>query len=399
MKRIHLAWIVLAGCCLVQSGVLGIIYNCRGIFFDPICADLNVSLASLTRYGIYFGIACVIAIPFVPRVFEKKKAHLYLAFFALILGVSLYCSSLLNKIWQFYAIATIQGICTAFVYAITTATVLNNWFYEKKGLALGIAGACPALTGAILNPIVSKIIANNGWRYGYQFIGILFLVVMLPAFLFLVRVRPEDFNSKAYGEKQESKPMTGLSFNESFKRPDYYMLGIISGLATCITCYTQLLPKYGKSLGFIANPSILASASMIGNCISKFFIGNIADRKGPKAAGIVTIGIIVAGFSLLLIPSAITVYIGSFCIGVSTSVTIIVLPLLTRIFYGDKQFAKKMSYISMPGNLFNSLGLSVFGAAIDYKGYPASLILALILAISLISLIFISMSYNKKHRA
>ena len=66
----HKAWIVLIGVCLVQSGVLGIVFNCRGIFFDPVCNDLDFSLSSFTAYGIYFGLSTSLTMPFVSNIFN-----------------------------------------------------------------------------------------------------------------------------------------------------------------------------------------------------------------------------------------------------------------------------------------------------------------------------------------
>ena len=35
-------------CFLIQGGLLGIISNCRGIFYDPVCAELGIKLGKLT---------------------------------------------------------------------------------------------------------------------------------------------------------------------------------------------------------------------------------------------------------------------------------------------------------------------------------------------------------------
>lgn len=396
MKKIHRAWFVLIGCCLIQSAVLGIIFNCRGIFFDPICSELSFSLADLTSFGLYFGVACCVSMPLVPKVFEKENAHVILLFLSIVLGLSLYCCSFFNSLWQWYAIGVLQGLLCAFVYAIAATTVINNWFNEKKGLALGIAGACPALTGAIMNPIASKIIYKYGWRIAYKTLGIIFLLMIVPAYLFLVRINPEKIGQKAYGEKTVAINQGGVGIKETLKSYSFYILFVIAGIAACITCYTQLLPKYGKTLQFISNPSVLASLSMIGNCTCKFFIGDIADKKGVKVACLLSTLFLMIGFLLLNFNNMYAVYCGSFFIGVSTSVTIIVIPLLIRSFFGNKEYAKKMSYISMSSNLFNSLGITIYGFVIDKNGYSFSLIMSLIMSLFILLITLLAIKIRKK---
>lgn len=327
-----------------------------------------------------------------------KNSHIVLATISTILAICLFCSSMLNKLWQFYFLAALEGLSCACVYSVTAATAINNWFNKKKGLALGIAGACPALTGAVLNPIVSNIILNSGWRNAYKIIGIIFLLLVVPAYLFMIRFKPSEMNSQVYGQKEKVENITGLTIEETLKKADYYLLILCSATAACITCYVQLLPKYGRTLPFISRPAILTSLSMIGNFICKLFIGNVADKKGPKTATLLTAAIIIAGFAMLMITKLSTVYFGSFFLGASTCENMLVLPLLTRKFYGDKHFPNKISYLAMAQNLFNSLGLTVFAYVIDAKGYPTSLLFALILSLLLLIATMFSLAYNNKQR-
>ena len=47
-RKFHYAYVMLAACCLVQGGTLGVIHNCRGIFYGPICRDLGVGQGAFT---------------------------------------------------------------------------------------------------------------------------------------------------------------------------------------------------------------------------------------------------------------------------------------------------------------------------------------------------------------
>ena len=40
-KKIHYAWFILAGCCIMQGASLGLINNCSGVFYSPVCEVLG----------------------------------------------------------------------------------------------------------------------------------------------------------------------------------------------------------------------------------------------------------------------------------------------------------------------------------------------------------------------
>ena len=43
-NRLHYAWFILAGCCILQGATLGLINNCAGVFYSPICKELGFEM-------------------------------------------------------------------------------------------------------------------------------------------------------------------------------------------------------------------------------------------------------------------------------------------------------------------------------------------------------------------
>jgi len=50
-NRLHYAWFILAGCCILQGATLGLINNCAGVFYSPICKELGFELENLRCTG------------------------------------------------------------------------------------------------------------------------------------------------------------------------------------------------------------------------------------------------------------------------------------------------------------------------------------------------------------
>lgn len=397
MKKLHRAWIVTIGCCLIQAGVLGLVVNCRGIFFSPICASLGIDLSAFTLYGVFYGISCCIAIPFVPSVFNKVNLNILFAVLTISMSALILNCSLFTEVWQWYVVASLQGICSAFLFSITTATLINNWFNERKGLALGIASAAPGVTGALFNPIGSSIINQFGWRSGYCFFGFMFLVMVLPA-SFMVKLKPGEKESPIGAEKIAGDSNNGCSASDVKKMPAFYLLIVFSAMASTLTCYTQMLNNYGTSLGYsLSKSAMLVSLSMLGGILLKFVVGIVQDRKGVrKALTAVSSFLLCAYLALLTGRVNLFVYVGSFLSGAPMAVTMVVMPVLVRELFGNKDYSKVYGYITMPGNLFASFGITIFGAVIDYRGFASSQIFCVVLSILIFLLGIVSFRLRKK---
>ena len=65
--------------------------------------------------------------------------------------------------------------------------VLNGWFSEHRGKAIGITMAGTGLGAFLLPPIVEFFISNYGWRTAYRGIGIGALLLSLPIVITMFR--------------------------------------------------------------------------------------------------------------------------------------------------------------------------------------------------------------------
>ena len=56
-KKIHYAWFHPAGCCIMQGASLGLINNCSGVFYSPVCQDLGFEMGKFTLYRMLYSIS------------------------------------------------------------------------------------------------------------------------------------------------------------------------------------------------------------------------------------------------------------------------------------------------------------------------------------------------------
>ena len=82
---------------------------------------------------------------------------------------------------------------------VLASSVINRWFYQRRGLALGIAGSAMSAGQLIFTPILMQLNMDVGWRSSVAFIVVMLGIIVLPALWLFMRDAPEDLEILPYG--------------------------------------------------------------------------------------------------------------------------------------------------------------------------------------------------------
>src|SRR3989440_1960788 len=86
-----------------------------------------------------------------------------------------------TSLWAFgclYLLVVTAGANLGFSYALST--LMNNWFYRRKALAMSVFQAVDSLLPALLVGVVALAIATWGWQTTAKIMGLVLLMVILP---------------------------------------------------------------------------------------------------------------------------------------------------------------------------------------------------------------------------
>ena len=233
-NRLHYAWFILAGCCILQGATLGLINNCAGVFYSPICKELGFELGKLTLYRMLYCISSALALPFVAKSFRKHDVRIVISIAAVVYGVCAVLMGTFRELWQWHVTGIIQGIASSFVCMIPAPIILGNWFKKKTGTAVGISAAFSGLVGMIGSSCLGMAIPAFGWRMSYVAVGIVSIALVLPISLFILRYKPEEMGLLPYGaEDVEQRAVSGTSapasaengtpIKELLRQPEFYI--------------------------------------------------------------------------------------------------------------------------------------------------------------------------------
>lgn len=406
-RRIHRAWWMLIGCCLLQGGSLGIIHNCRGIFYDPVIEDLGFGMGAFSFYILFFGVCSCFVLPFVGKLFRKVDSRILLGGASLVFSGTVFVMGFFHSLPAFYIAGAIQGFASAFLMFFPAPYILGNWFHKKRGLAVGLSAAVAGLAGVLGNPLGSAIIRAFGWRTGFFSFGLISLAMLFPVSVFLLRRSPEDVGCRPYGAEDddaltgESYPLDGVPASRARRESAFWLL-ILAGLLAAFMCsyYAHLSPLgiyfgYGSMVG-----ALMVSCSMAGNVAGKLLLGQLYDRFGLRMALAAGTAVTGAGYLLLLINSIPARIIGATLYGFSMATSTVMIPITIRDVYGSRDYGELLSYSSMVSTLGTSINMAIIGYMVDgfgrQRGYIISLWYGLALTLAMGALLIVSIRGGRK---
>ena len=90
-------------------------------------------------------------------------------------------------LWHLYLVCAATPLLAGGASPLGYSGILVRKFDRHLGFALGLALTGIGIGGAVLPPLATALVSNFGWRWAYAGLGLLTLVVTLPAAIFATR--------------------------------------------------------------------------------------------------------------------------------------------------------------------------------------------------------------------
>jgi len=398
IKKIHYAWWVLLGIALIVGLAKGGIMTAGGLFLTPVTQDLGIGMGSLT---LYFSISSIVTMLFLP--IAGKLMSKYNIRIVLIIGIILQAGSfamfgLMNSVWGWYLFCIPMSIGSVFVAQMAGPILINNWFKKHNGLAMGIMVASGGLFGAILQPMAGNLIASNGWRYTYIFLGLLVMAIVIPTVLLTIRMSPQQKGLQPLGieeVKKDEKPLaaTGVKSSVALKSSAFYWLLIFFFFVTSIGSFGQFVAPFAMNLGY--NISFAGSAMggwQIGTLVGAITFGILTDKIGARNTAIfaMIVGLVpvVMLITVATKPAMFNIAIAIFGFIVASIGTLG--PLLTTALFGNKEYGQIYSTAVIGLAIAGMVALPAYGYIAQLTGSYTSILyaVAIMMIINVIAVIF-----------
>ena len=373
--------VLVAMCGLLASGV-GLVTNVGGLFFTPICDEFGIMKGAASMMLTIANISLAIGGLFVPRILNERTLKPMLIVATAVLAASTAAMSLCPSIFPMYVLSAIRGLSAGLMTFVFVTTVLNRWFIAGIGLATSIAMGFSGVAGAIFSPVVNGIIEGAGWRFGFVVLGVLSLVLNLPAILLLPSLNPETSGLQPLGAESAPRPTTAKK-KVSVAAPSIDMVLFGAAIAyallgSALTALPQHFPGMSENLGLGASVgATMLSVCMIANTVGKVALGALIDRIGTKISVLIYLVLIaVATVMFLFVKSPVVLTFCAVLYGLCYAIATVGISMLTRDAFGVDNYDRTYPTISLTGNIANACFSSVVGFMYDFSGgYTSTLIM------------------------
>ena len=311
---IHPAWVALAVTFFVLLSAAAVRAT-PGVLFLPLEREFHwsrstVSLAVSVNILLY-GLVGPFAGALMQRLGVRRTTVIALTLLAS--GVSL--ATLVTKPWQLILLwGVVVGIGSGMAALVLGATIVNRWFLERRGLAMGILTASTATGQLLFLPLLASIIGRQGWRPGILIVAGA-AALMIPVVVVLLRERPAP-GQFAYGASVEAAAASTTgnpariaidALADGLRSRDFWLLTltfVICGASTNGLVGTHLIPAaHDHGIPEVRAASLLALMGIF-DLAGTTASGWLSDRWDSRRLLAWYYGL--RGLSLLFLPFALT---------------------------------------------------------------------------------------------
>ena len=196
-SRFDYGWVVVAVGALMTCIAFGSMLS-LAVFLQPISQDMGWSRSGVSAAATIDFLAMGLAAFFWGALSDRFGTRIVVLSGSVLLGAGLIGASQASSLWQFQlTFGVLIGIAAGSFYAPMVAAA-SAWIEHRRSLAVALVSAGMGMSPLTVAPFASWLITAYDWRTAMLVIGIVALVLLIPA-SFLVRPAPAASSATANG--------------------------------------------------------------------------------------------------------------------------------------------------------------------------------------------------------
>ena len=374
-------WIVLAGIAVlfVSSGIG---FYGHGVILDPLRTAHGWSKATISSAVTLYFLTSGIMGMFIGRQIDNYGPKWVLIFGSIAIGSGFSFLSLIDAVWQLYAIYLLMAIGFSCTSLVPVNTLITNWFIRKRGFAMSLTNTGLSAGGIVLVPFASYLISNWGLKITLPILGAIFWVVIIPTAIFFIKQRPADLNQFPDGKPPQTLSPDGPALplgrsaqmrvwtrRQALRTVTFWAIVVafllaLSGQIAFLVHQVSFLSQYLGITGAATAVSVTAAASIVG----RLFLGTFVDRCDKRY--VIMVCFLIQGIAVITLAHynhVVILYLGTFAFGLTMGSIIMSQSLIIGECFGLVSFAT----VSGVAGLFTMSG-AAFGPTIAGFIYDAT---------------------------
>jgi len=386
-------WVVVGSLLGLTVGNGPVMQFTFGVFVKPLSEAMQTDRGAVSGALLAGLVATGIATPLMGRLIDKHGTRRVtlpaIALFALgMAAIGLLANSPLVLALMYALCGIVAAGQTPLPYSKAIAAV----FDERRGLALGIATAGVGLGTMLMPMLAQKLITTVGWRGAYMGLGLVTLLVALPAMAGLVTSRQDEGVPQRAKAAATQAAAPGLSASQARWSGRFWCLAVaffaVALAASGVVAHiVPLMTDRGVPT---AQATAAISAAGLALIVGRLAAGWLLDRLHAPHVAMVFFTLPLLGIALLLgtsdaqfgVPAAVLV-------GLGLGAEVDLIAFLQSRYLGLKAFGEIYGYLFAIFMLGSGLGPFLMGQSFKllHSYEPALMVMAagLVLACLLMS--------------
>ena len=391
-------WVVVGSMFLALAISYGVYYS-FSVFFVALLQEFGWSRASTAGVFSLFVLVISAGGAVAGTLIDRFGPARVVPVGGVLLAGGLAATSGLSELWQFYLFFGIAaGLGLSWAGWVPCVTLVNRWFADKRGAAMGIASAGIGLGTVTVVPLVQQMISTIGWRSAFLALAALSLLLITPQAAYLLKgspgelgLAPDGGGKRSQAAGRASRPMVVVDLKWA-ARP--------WSVATAATTHRFWLLGATMFFGILTNQMLwvhqaaylvdhgydrMLAASMVGlaglvSMPAKVFWGSLADRVGREGAYTMGVATMLLAIGLLILtgilPMVWLVPLFAVAFASGYAVTAPILPVSVADVFGGRNFGSIFGVINLNTGLGAAVGAWLAGLVFDISGSYVAAFLA-----------------------
>lgn len=273
-------WFVITGFLTLLFGTtsVNVLFNIVG---EPMSAEFGWDRSTISNglsiETVFVGIS-IVALGFLIDRFGPRLPSVPMA---LVFGIGLMAMAALppSKV-LFYLLCVLIGAGAGAVNPVAHSTVVNAWFKDHRGLALGILMAGLGACGVVIPYLANWVLSWGNWRLTFLIVGALCTVIPAGVYAFVTRM-PETHNAERLAARAQGTTAGESLWTIAKKYRQFWLLSVSIFLVSSATfgLMSAVVPmttdKGVAQAAAVTALSILSLASVGARLVTGFLLDRI----------------------------------------------------------------------------------------------------------------------------
>lgn len=378
-QRLRAAGVVVASTLGTVLGTTPAVSAVFGIILVPISREFAWTRVEVSSAAALLSMATAVSYPLAGWLCDRFGPRVAVIIGTVTLGLAILSLGVARPVHAlFYFQFIVIGVAGSLPSAVVFGKILSQWFERRRGLWMGVVGMGNGI-GVMLFPLlVTAMLGPYGWRGAFMAIGVIVLLIGVPAQLLLLRAPRQVATSLL--EPHDGTPAPGLTLGEALRSGRFWLL--LSAMPLCggalmaaVHMSVPLLESRGYSVTYGAQAmACVGLAAMVGEPLIGFFLDRTDQPR--RLSGVYLLGI--AGLFIMLHGQGPIVFaLGGILLGLAIAGEFTALSYLLSRYFGLRALGS-ISGIAFGAVLAINAGFTlILNAVFDTTGSYAIAIMAL----------------------